>query len=73
MRRELVPAGSRLIGLKTVIGKQLGRYLVLTPLGSGGMGDVYVAHDTTLNRKVALKLPRPEATASVDRLALFRR
>ena len=73
MRRQVVPAGSRLRGVKTVIGKQLGRYLVLTPLGSGGMGDVYVAHDTTLNRKVALKLPRREVTASVDRLVLFRR
>jgi serine/threonine protein kinase/tetratricopeptide (TPR) repeat protein len=56
-----------------VIGKHLGHYLVLTRLGGGGMGDVYVAHDTTLDRRVALKLPRPEVTASVDRFALFRR
>ncbi len=56
-----------------VIGKQLGHYLVLTGLGSGGMGDVYVAHDTTLDRRVALKVPRSEVSASADRLALFRR
>jgi serine/threonine-protein kinase len=57
----------------TVIGKQLGHYLVIAPLGSGGMGDVFVAHDTKLDRRVALKLPREDVSASVDRLALFRR
>ena len=56
-----------------MIGKQLGHYLVLTGLGSGGMGDVYVAQDTTLDRRVALKVPRSDISASADRLALFRR
>ncbi|PYR24031.1 MAG: hypothetical protein DMF98_16820, partial [Acidobacteria bacterium] len=37
------------------------------------MGDVYVAQDTRLDRRVALKLPRPDVSASADRLALFRR
>jgi eukaryotic-like serine/threonine-protein kinase len=37
------------------------------------MGDVYVARDTTLDRRVALKLPRADVSASTDRLALFRR
>jgi serine/threonine protein kinase/cytochrome c-type biogenesis protein CcmH/NrfG len=59
--------------LPSVIGKQLGHYFVLTGLGSGGMGDVYLAQDTRLERRVALKLPRPEVSASADRLALFRR
>ncbi len=56
-----------------MIGQQLGNYVVLTELGRGGMGDVYVAQDTHLDRRVALKLPRRDVAASIDRLALFRR
>src|SRR5712664_821364 len=41
-----------------------GRYKVLGELGTGGMGVVYAAYDPELGRKVAIKLVRPEASAS---------
>ena len=54
-------------------GTRLGPYEVIAPLGAGGMGEVYRAHDTKLNREVALKI-LPEAVANdPDRLARFTR
>jgi Tol biopolymer transport system component len=54
-------------------GVRLGPYQVLSALGSGGMGEVYRARDTKLNRDVALKI-LPEAFAlDADRLARFKR
>ncbi len=35
-------------------GEQLGRYLIRSSLGAGGMGEVYLAEDTKLDRKVGL-------------------
>jgi len=56
-----------------LIGKRLGHYVVLQQLGSGGMGEVYVAEDTKLDRRVALKVLRPEVAESPDRRARFQR
>jgi TolB-like protein/Tfp pilus assembly protein PilF len=52
-------------------GDRLGRYEVLEPLGAGGMGEVYRARDSELDRDVAIKV-LPEAVAqNPDRLARF--
>ena len=38
-------------------GQQLGKYRILSPLGSGGFGTVYLAEDTWIDKKVAIKVP----------------
>ncbi len=52
-------------------GTKLGRYEIDSQLGKGGMGEVYLAHDTTLNRKVALKVLPAELAANQDRMRRF--
>src|SRR3979409_1668513 len=54
-------------------GTRLGPYEILGALGAGGMGEVYRARDTTLNRDVAIKV-LPESFANdPERLARFQR
>jgi len=56
-----------------VIGKRLGHYVVLEEVGHGGMGRVYTALDTKLERRVALKVLHPDVAGSPDRRARFQR
>lgn len=54
-----------------MIGKLLGHYQVEARLGRGGMGEVYLARDTRLGRKVALKVLPAELASDPDRRARF--
>jgi Tol biopolymer transport system component len=55
------------------IGTRLGPYEVLAFIGAGGMGEVYRARDTTLNRDVALKILPDGVSRDPDRLGRFKR
>ena len=53
--------------------EQLGQYQILGPLGAGGMGEVYVARDPSLGRKVAIKLLPVRLSGDRETLARFTR
>src|SRR5882757_2717986 len=52
-------------------GTRLGRYEIRSKIGEGGMGEVYLAQDTKLDRKVALKILPAELAGNTDRMHRF--
>ena len=67
LTQPLAPAAAPLTG------RTLGYYEVLSPLGAGGMGEVYLARDTRLGRNVAIKLLPDSQRFHADRVLRFER
>jgi serine/threonine protein kinase len=59
--------------MAVAIGARIGPYEIVAPLGAGGMGEVYRARDTKLNREVALKVLPDIFASDQDRIARFQR
>ncbi|MFQ5639154.1 MAG: protein kinase [bacterium] len=59
--------------MNDLVGKTISHYRILEQIGAGGMGEVYLAEDTELDRKVALKFLPPHYTEDPDINARFKR
>src|SRR5436853_7454389 len=57
--------------MSRVTGTKVGRYEIRAQIGEGGMGEVYLAQDTKLDRKVALKILPTDVAAHPDRMKRF--
>src|SRR5262245_58125211 len=58
-------------GRAQMVNRQIGSYTILAPLGAGGMGEVYRARDSKLDRDVAIKILPPHFTIDPERRARF--
>ena len=64
---------AELISEPQLVGHTLGHYYIVSAIGAGSMGEVYLAHDSRLDRQVALKILPARFTRDSDRVARFRR
>ena len=64
---------AELIAEPYLAGHMLGHYQILSPIGAGAMGEVYLARDTRLDRQIALKILPARFTRDSGRVARFRR
>src|SRR6266542_3159571 len=62
---------SHLLPMSIAVGARLGRYEIRSLLGAGGMGEVYLAQDTMLERNVALKVLPADLAANENRMQRF--
>ncbi len=58
-------------GAESLVGQQIDHYRILGMIGAGGMGEIYLAEDTKLGRRIALKLLPAGVTNDTDRLHRF--
>jgi eukaryotic-like serine/threonine-protein kinase len=73
IRMHVIAVGGLLTEESSLIGKTISHYRISLKLGQGGMGEVFEAHDTSLDRQVALKFLPDEFSGDFERLARFKR